>query len=89
MDTDDLRLDGNAAAGLLQEVFGVEVTSGWTGCAGCGARAQVGALLAYGHGMGTILRCPGCGGAQIRIARGPGRYWLDLRGVTYLQVAQA
>jgi hypothetical protein len=89
MDDADLRLDGNAAAGLLAEVFGVEMTVSWTGCAGCGAERQVGALVAYIHGMGAVLRCPDCDTAMVRVARGPGRLWLSLSGVQWLQVAEA
>jgi hypothetical protein len=86
MDEGDLRLDGNGVAGLLAEVFAVEPTVGWTNCASCGASNQVGALLAYAHGMGAVLRCPGCSAALLRLGRGPGRVWLDLRGMRWLQV---
>ena len=34
---DALMLDGNAVAGLLQEVFAVEMTTALEACAGCGA----------------------------------------------------
>ena len=80
MDDGDLRLDGNAAGGLLAEVFRFEVTTAHATCAGCGAVRPVGALLVYGHEMGAILRCAGCDTALIRMARTRGRYWLDLRG---------
>ena len=53
MDETDLRLDGNAVAGMLAEVFGFEMTVAWGGCAGCGATNQLGALLVYAHGMGV------------------------------------
>jgi hypothetical protein len=86
MDDRDLRLDGNAAGGLLAEVFTFEMTSAWCGCAGCGARNQVGALMAYVHGMGAVLRCPGCDAPVVRLARGEGRWWLDLRGAAWLQL---
>jgi len=86
MDDADLRLDGNAAAGLLAEVFRFEMTTAYATCAGCGALAPVGALMVYGHEMGTILRCPGCDTAIIRVARTRGRYWLDLRGASVLRV---
>jgi hypothetical protein len=35
-------LDGNAVAGLLQEVFVVETTTAITTCAGCGAPSPMG-----------------------------------------------
>src|SRR6516162_7073053 len=53
-------LDGNAAAGLLQEIFPFEMTLAHTTCAGCGRLDAIGVLAAYLHGMGTILRCPSC-----------------------------
>ena len=86
MDDADRRLDGNAAAGLLAEVFRFEMTTAFTACAGCGALAPVGALMVYRHEMGTILRCPGCDTAIIRLARTRGRYWLDLRGAHVLRI---
>ena len=86
MDDADLRLDGNAAAGVLAELFGTEMTVSWSACAGCGAERQLGALLAYVHGMGTVLRCPDCDTALLRVAEPPGRRVLDLRGLAWLQV---
>jgi len=86
MDDRDLRLDGNAVAGLLAEVFAVEPTVGWANCASCGASHQIGALVAYVHGMGAVLRCPGCNQALLRLGRAPGRVCLDLRGMRWLQV---
>ena len=43
---DALRLDGNAAAGILSELFIPDLTSARATCAGCGAVRPVGALLA-------------------------------------------
>jgi hypothetical protein len=86
MDDADRRLDGNAAAGLLAEVFCFEMTTASATCAGCGALAPVGALMVYGGEMGAILRCPGCDTAIIRVARTRGRYWLDLRGAAGVRI---
>jgi len=86
---DELRLDGNAAGGVLGEVFPFEMTSAETACVGCGAVGRIGAQVVYAHGMGTVVRCANCDGVLIRIARhdaGPGGYWLDLRGVEYLRI---
>jgi hypothetical protein len=33
-----------------------------------------------------VLSCPGCGQALLRVARGGGRWWLDLRGMEWLQL---
>jgi hypothetical protein len=86
MDETDLRLDGNAVAGMLAEVFRFDMTVEWGGCAACGARNQLGAMHVYAHGMGAVLCCPGCGQQLLRVARGESRWWLDLRGLAWLQL---
>ena len=40
----ELMLDGNAIAGLLQEVFAVEMTTAIGTCGGCGAAGPVGGV---------------------------------------------
>lgn len=79
------KLDGNAAAGILQEIFPFEITICQTTCAGCGAIDAIGALTVYMHAMGTIVRCPSCENVLIRVVQAKGRYWLDMRGVRVLQ----
>jgi hypothetical protein len=86
---DDQRLDGNAAGGMLDTIFAFEMTMAMATCAGCGSRSPVGAVMAYMHGMGTILRCPSCDTPLIRIAHMRNRYFLDLRGVRVLEIAEA
>jgi hypothetical protein len=81
------KLDGNAAGGILQEIFPFEMTLVQATCTGCGATNAIGALAAYMHGMGTIVRCPFCDTALIRVAQAKGRYWLDMRGVRVLQIS--
>lgn len=81
---EELRLDGNAAGGVLREVFAQDVTDARATCAGCGDARPVGALLAYGHGMGVVLRCPGCDAVMLRIMRSPGEVRLDATGLRLL-----
>ena len=81
-----MMLDANAVAGDLAELFGFEMTVSRGGCAGCGATSQLGAMLVYTHGMGAVAYCPSCGQHLFRIARGEGRWWLDLRGLAWLQL---
>jgi ribosomal protein S27E len=83
---DENRLDGNAAGGLLGEIFVFEMTSAQAACDSCGTVAHVGEAMAYVTEIGTVVRCATCDNALIRVARGEGRYWLDLRGVEYLQI---
>ena len=83
---DELRLDGNAAAGTLGEVFSFEVTTAHYACEGCGRVAHIGEAMAYMTEIGTIVRCPSCDHALIRLAHSRGRHRLDLRGIRHLQV---
>jgi hypothetical protein len=80
------RLDGNAAAGVLEQIFPFEMTAVEATCAGCGQVNVVGALVVYKHGMGTIVRCPSCEWVLIRVTEIKGCYWLDMRGVRVLQI---
>lgn len=83
---EDMTLDGNAAAGILAEVFVSEVTTAVTTCATCGAAAPIGALRGYLQAPGAVLRCVTCDAVQVRMVRAPDRAWLDLQGVQALQV---
>ena len=86
---DEQRLDGNAAAGILEEIFTFEITTARAACVHCGAAGEVGAQMAYVTEIGTVLRCSSCDNPLIRIVRQnepPQRYWLDLKGVDYLQL---
>jgi hypothetical protein len=86
---DALRLDGNAAAGLLREIFAVDLTAARARCAHCGAMQAVGALLVYAHGMGTVMRCPSCEGIIMRVARTRTQMWLDSTGARHIIIAEA
>ena len=35
---------------------------------------------------GVVARCPVCDQALVRLGGGPGRAWLDLPGLSYLQL---
>jgi hypothetical protein len=82
----DLPLDGNAAAGLLRDVFACEMTIAVITCGGCGASAPVGAVRVFGGAMGAIFRCASCDTAVVRLARTPRGTWLDLRGARSIVV---
>ena len=88
MQDSDLRLDGNAAGGLLNEIFPFEMTTAEATCGGCGKMRPIGELMLYRHGMGSILRCSGCDTALIRITHIRGSYRLDLTGITLLRIAE-
>ena len=86
---DALRLDGNAAAGILSEVFVPDVTTARATCATCGAIRPLGALLMYAHGMGMVMRCPSCDAVVLRVARPRTNLWLDLTGARLVVMAAA
>jgi hypothetical protein len=87
MDTpNDLMLDGNAAAGLLSEVFGPEATGAVVRCGSCGVEEPVGTLLMYAPGMGLVFHCPRCEHVMIRIAHLPEEVVLDMRGAVFLRL---
>jgi hypothetical protein len=82
----DLKVDGNAVAGLLSEVFAVDVTGATGTCANCGNVAAVGAVYAYVEAPGAVLRCPVCGCVLLRVVRSPDRLWLEMSGVRSLEL---
>jgi hypothetical protein len=84
MQTEEMRLDGNAAAGQLRDVFALDATAARATCAGCGTTAPLGALAEYGHAMGVVLRCSACGMAVLRVVQTPERLHVDFTGVTML-----
>jgi Family of unknown function (DUF6510) len=54
---DELRFDGNAAAGTLGEIF-FEATTEEHACGGCGRAGTFGGAMVYEvRELGTIVRC--------------------------------
>jgi ribosomal protein S27E len=86
LEEEDLKLDGNAAAGLFRELFAFELTAARGRCNNCGAVAEIGAVMVYSNAPGTVLRCPTCGAVLMRVAGSEDRYWLDVRGITWLEI---
>jgi Zn finger protein HypA/HybF involved in hydrogenase expression len=83
---DALMLDGNAIAGLLQEVFAVEMTTAIGTCGTCGATEAVGAIHVF-RGAGIVLRCPHCDNTLLTIVKDDTRLWIGFPGVRTLEVA--
>jgi Family of unknown function (DUF6510) len=82
-------VDGNAAAGPLSEVFAFDVSSAQGQCAGCGQVAPMARSYVYGPAPGLVLRCSSCESVLMRMVSGGSRTWLDLTGLTYLQIGSA
>lgn len=73
MEGEELRVDGNAIAGALGEVFVDEMTSARIACKGCGNVESVGAEHAYVQAPGIVLRCTHCDSALVVMTRTGGR----------------
>jgi len=82
----ELMLDGNAVAGLLQDVFGLEMTASPAECANCGQVNELGALLAFTRAPGAVLRCPACEEVVLRIVETPDAIYLDARGAAHIRL---
>jgi hypothetical protein len=79
MESGNLHTDGNAIAGLLQEVFVEEVTAAERVCQSCRQDHPIGAHRLY-TGAGFVLRCPSCGDLAACIAVLPDRNVITLHG---------
>ena len=83
---DEGMLDGNAAAGDLQELFAVEVTEMVVVCDGCGRTGPLAEAHAFSLAPGLTLRCPGCDAVLARLVHIPGRTLVELRGLRRLEL---
>ena len=83
---EQMRLDGNAAAGQLSELFARDLTTALATCAGCHTTAPVGALAEYGQSMGVVLRCGRCDTVMLRLVRTPRAIHVDTTGITVMVV---
>lgn len=82
-------LDGNAMGGLLQEVFGVEMTMARGVCAHCGAAGLVAEMRVYLRAPGTVARCRSCDAVLMVLVEVRGMTSVDLSGLAELGVGPA
>jgi len=89
MDEMELRLDGNAAAGMLRDIFASDVTAARGACAACGAVAHLGSqhLYMYPLSPGAVLRCQLCQNVLAVFVHAGGRYRFALQGLTWLETS--
>ena len=80
----DLTVDGNALAGMLETLFGAEMTAVPGRCAHCGKVHMVGEMRAYTRGPGMVLRCPTCEQVVLRVVRTSRATYVDASGAAYL-----
>ena len=79
-------LDGNAAAGSLWELFRIDVIAAIGRCNHCGNVRAFGEASVYADGPGIVVRCKSCEGVLLRLVETPTQFWLDLSGLSYLQI---
>jgi len=91
MDETQLRLDGNAAAGMLRDVFVEDISSARGACAACGAIAQIGGQHLYMNPLspGAVLRCKSCESVWMVFVHAGGRYRLGLQGLKWLEITDS
>jgi uncharacterized protein DUF6510 len=76
----DLTVDGNGIAGMLEAVFGAELTAREERCTHCGTVSSIGTLRVYMRGPGIVARCPACTDIVLRLVQTPTGVRVDLRG---------
>lgn len=79
-------LDGNAIGGLLQEVFGAELTTATGTCAKCGARGPLAEVVVYLRAPGTVARCRSCDSVLMVLVEVRETWSVDLSGLAALEL---
>jgi Family of unknown function (DUF6510) len=85
MQGDAMRVDGNAMAGVLGDVFAQEMTSARIACGGCGKVEPVGAEHAYTQAPGIVMRCCHCDRVLVVVTEVEGIYRFGLGGAKWLE----
>lgn len=81
-------LDGNAIGGLLQEVFGREMTDTMGRCATCGLIAPVAETVVYLQAPGIVVRCRTCTSVMMVFVKRAAMNCVDMSGVAALESAR-
>ncbi len=88
VDENELRLDGNALAGRLRDIFAREMTSAILSCDSCGHAGPIGAAHLYmgDDAPGAVLRCEGCEAALLVLVEHDDRWRLGTPGLRWLEI---
>ena len=87
MEGSETRTDGNAIAGVLQEIFVREMTKSRIACTGCGKVEPIGAEHAYTQAPGIVLRCRHCEDVLLVVTQPLGRTLLAFPGSRWIEIA--
>ena len=88
MSEDARWLDGNALGGLLQELFGTEMTGAPHTCESCLQTHPLAAHRMY-IGAGQVLRCPTCDQIALVAAALPDRHVVHLTGAWRIDIPRS
>ena len=80
----DRRLDGNALAGPLLELFTVDLTAATGTCAHCDGTGPLGEQPLYADAPALVLRCRDCADVLLRYGASGGQLRIDLSGLRLL-----
>jgi uncharacterized Zn finger protein len=86
MQTEEMKLDGNALGGMMLELFGREMTAAIASCRSCGNVAELACVDVYVKAPGVVVRCRSCGNVLIKIVQSPERTWLDAGGIGVMEL---
>jgi hypothetical protein len=86
MGVPESRVDGNALAGLLHEVFVHEMTSARIKCEGCSAIEPIGAQHVYMNAPGIVVRCCRCEGVLLTITQRDGSCMIGFHHIVWLDI---
>jgi predicted RNA-binding Zn-ribbon protein involved in translation (DUF1610 family) len=89
MTSSNLWTDGSGLAGPFQDLLVPDLSAAVAGCGTCGWTGPMAEARVFDHAPGVVARCPACGQVLLRLVRGPDRAWLDLRGLSYVQLPMA
>ncbi|MBT2501127.1 DUF6510 family protein [Curtobacterium sp. ISL-83] len=73
-------VDGNALAGVLEDVLGPEPTTALLRCVGCGTVGVLAGARVYRTAIGTVARCRGCDTVLVTHVSDGTRSWVGLPG---------
>lgn len=79
------RLDGNAIAGTMFDVFGREMTAMVGTCGGCGRGGPLAEVAVYLLSPGVVARCPNCDNLLIVIVDRRGTACVELAGFASIE----
>ena len=77
-------LDGNAIGGLLQEIFGRDMTTATGTCAHCGSERVLAECMVYMRAPGVVVRCRICDVVLAVFVERNGLHCVDIQGLRAL-----